>query len=116
MTRTTETTNIDVTTHAIDSASTRYLKQKRACPMIRTTEPHAIDITAHAIDRASTRCLKQWKRNRLDGEGLHAWLLRQATDAMLHHQRYCGKLDYRGVRFVLERDQGRPRLVTVLRA
>ncbi len=47
-----------------------------------TTLSYEVEISGHAIDRASLNCRKTWHETAEDGEGIHAWLVRMATEAI----------------------------------
>jgi len=77
-----------------------------------------LDISGHAIDRASLHCLEIWQATRRDNEeGLHAWLVRLATEALKIGQRDDkGSYLHKGLRFVFEQDGIWPVLKTVMKA
>jgi hypothetical protein len=72
----------------------------------------------HAIDRASLHCLNIWQETQRDKEeGLHAWLVRLATEALQVDQRDDkGAYLHQGLRFVFEQDGIWPVLKTVMKA
>jgi len=75
-----------------------------------------IDISGHAIDRVSQQCLSIWEETRINDEGLHAWLVRMASEA-----RSLGNVDakhsfyYQDMKFVFEEGNVYPVLKTVMR-
>jgi hypothetical protein len=77
-----------------------------------------IDISGHAIDRASLYCLDIWQATRRDKEeGLHAWLVSLAIEALeIDQQDDKGSYLHKGLRFVFEQDGIWPVLKTVMKA
>ena len=73
-----------------------------------------IDVSGHAIDRASLLCRKTWHQTSNKGEGLHAWLVRVATEALEQGTEVNGKVRYLGLKFAFKRDGEWPVLLTVL--
>lgn len=47
-----------------------------------TTLEWKVEVSGHALDRASLNCRKIWHQTSEEGEGLHAWLIRTATEAL----------------------------------
>lgn len=75
-----------------------------------------IDISGHAIDSASMHCRKIWHLTRGSDEGLHAWLVRMAAEAIAKDERNSGgKLLHNGMKFAIEMDGAWPVLKTVMR-
>jgi hypothetical protein len=82
----------------------------------RGTVTPDIDISGHAIDRASLNCWEIWQETRQEGEGLHAWLVRMAMEAIEKgEQDDKGRYIYNRIKFVIEEDGVWPVLKTVLR-
>lgn len=76
----------------------------------------AVNVTNHAVDRASLRILERWRQSHAKNEGLHAWLLRMAGEALAsRRQAYCGQeqIVYRGIVFVFEHSPVGSTLITV---
>lgn len=74
-----------------------------------------VEISGHAIDSASLRLAKYWKRDHQDDEGLHAWLMRKAVDALDHHKADGqGRIHHNDVRFIFEFGELYPTLKTVM--
>lgn len=79
-------------------------------------QQQSVEITGHAIDSASLRLKKIWHEDRMDQEGLHAWLLRVSEEAL----NYCtpdaeGRVHYKGMRLIFENGEVYPILKTVMR-
>jgi uncharacterized protein (DUF3820 family) len=99
--------------------------------MVRERTPHAdyaqaeldrrgtvtpdIEITGHAIDSASLRIRKTWHESRGQDEGLHAWLVRMASKALVKGEQRGEKIAFGGVLWVFEKDGEWPILKTVMR-
>lgn len=80
-----------------------------------TTTPD-LDISGHAIDRASLSCRKIWHEDRAKDEGLHAWLIRVASEALeLKKIDDKGRYRHKGMKFAFEQDGFWPVLKTVMR-
>lgn len=79
-----------------------------------TTTPE-IDVSGHAIDRASLNCRKIWHETRGKDEGLHAWLVRVAQEALERGTEHNGKRRHMGMEFAFEQDGCWPVLKTVMR-
>ena len=47
-----------------------------------TTLEWKIEVSGHALDRASLNCRRIWHQTSEEGEGIHAWLARTATEAL----------------------------------
>lgn len=62
------------------------IKQTAKAELARrgTVLSYDLELSGHAIDRASLYCLRHWKDTRKENEGIHAWLLRVAYDALAH--------------------------------
>lgn len=75
-----------------------------------------IEVSGHAIDRASLRFRKRWHTTALnDSEGLHAWLCRVASEALVKgEQLELGKYKYSQMKFVFEEGSEWPVLKTVM--
>lgn len=73
-----------------------------------------LEVTGHAIDRASLKCNDQWRRDRRDGEGLHAWLLRVSGEALRTCRRDGESVFYKRMKLVFAFDSGWPVLKTVI--
>ena len=83
----------------------------------RGTVTPDIDISGHAIDRASLNCWQIWQETHQENEGLHAWLVRMATEAIEQgKQDSKGRYIYYGIKFVIEKDGVWPVLKTVVKA
>ena len=74
-----------------------------------------MEVSGHAIDRASLQCRKIWHETRHDGEGIHAWLVRMATEArnkaVVDHK---GRYLHQGMKFAFEDGAEWPSLKTVM--
>lgn len=79
----------------------------------RGTVTPELDVSGHAIDKASLRLLPLWKQTAHEEEGLHAWLVRKAQEA-LGSVPEGEKIDYGGIKFVFERQGRWPVLKTVM--
>ena len=67
----------------------------------RGTVTPEIEVSGHAIDRASLLLRRRWHETALDDqEGLHAWLVRKATEAWNQHKQEVVVMD--GMKFVFE--------------
>lgn len=83
----------------------------------RGTVTPTIEVSGHAVDRASLSCRALWHETRTADEGLHAWLVRMATEALGHgvvNDR--GRHEYRGMQFAFELTTAWPILKTVMPA
>ena len=84
----------------------------------RGTVVPALDISGHAVDRASQQLLHIWQKYHQHNEGLHAWLVRMAGEA-LHQGRpdpaNAERISYMGVVFVFEFCDKWPVLKTIIR-
>lgn len=74
-----------------------------------------IEISGHAIDSASLRVRKVWHEQRGEEEGLHAWLLRTAAEALKSGEPRAEKIAHSGVLLVFENSGEWPVLKTVMR-
>ena len=74
-----------------------------------------IEVSGHAIDRASQQLIGAWTRTRHLDEGLHAWLVRMAVDALREGKKKGDKYHYNGMKFAFEQDTEWPVLKTVMR-
>lgn len=83
----------------------------------RGTVTPTIEVSGHAIDRASLSLRKTWHLTALnENEGLHAWLVRVATEALEKGVRLGdGRIDHLQMRFVFETGECYPTLKTVMR-
>ena len=81
----------------------------------RGTVTPDLDISGHAIDRASLHCRKIWHEDRVLDEGLHAWLVRIATEALEANETKNGKYLWKGMKLAFEQDGNWPVLKTVMR-
>jgi len=85
----------------------------------RGTVTPEIDISGHAIDRASLLCRWCWHETSNEGEGLHAWLVRVAQEALEQgetHPDHPERRAWIGLSFRFELDGVWPVLKTVLPA
>lgn len=81
----------------------------------RGTVTPDIDISGHAIDRASLNCRKIWHETRAKDEGLHAWLVRIAKEALeLKNMDAKGRYLHNNLKLVFEMDGNWPVLKTVM--
>ena len=82
----------------------------------RGTVTPEMEISGHAIDRASLLCRWAWHEMRGEDEGLHAWLVRMATEALKQGEpgKQDGRYEWRGLSFRFEMDGVWPVLKTVL--
>ena len=75
-----------------------------------------VEISGHAIDRASLRVMDIYLTDARNGEGLHAWLCRMATEALRHGQpQRNDKFIHRGIALVIDRTGVWPIVVTVMK-
>jgi uncharacterized protein (DUF3820 family) len=81
----------------------------------RGTVTPDLDISGHAIDSASLRIRKIWHETRGDDEGLHAWLVRMASEALVKGEQRGDKIAHAGVLWAFETDGCWPVLKTVMR-
>lgn len=81
----------------------------------RGTVTPDLDVSGHAIDRASLNCRGIWHKDAKDGEGLHAWLVRVAGEALEHGERRNGRIEWKGMKFAFEEETVWPVLKTVMR-
>ena len=82
----------------------------------RGTVTPEIEISGHAIDRASLSCRKIWHETRDGGEGLHAWLVRVAQEALKDGRKDDkGRYHFINMKFVFVEDGIWPVLKTVMR-
>lgn len=88
----------------------------------RGTVVPTLDVSGHAIDRASLSCRGIWKETALKDdngklvEGLHAWLVRMATEAKARGIPVAEKVVYKGMKFVFDDEGCWPILKTVMPA
>lgn len=85
----------------------------------RGTVTPDLEVSGHAIDRASLLCRRTWHETSNEGEGLNAWLVRMAGEALAKgepHATQEGRYRYRGLSFRFEMDCCWPVLKTVLPA
>ncbi len=74
-----------------------------------------IDVTGHAIDQASIKLLQYWIRTKREAEGIHAWLIRMASDSRrIGEGMDGGTYVHIGVKFVFEEKGCWPVLLTVM--
>jgi hypothetical protein len=81
----------------------------------RGTAIPAFDVSNHAVDRASQDCADIWRRTAKKGEGIHSWLVRMATRALVEPPDAQGRHRYKGMKFAFDTDGAWPLLVTVIR-
>ena len=82
----------------------------------RGTVTPDMEISGHAIDRASLSCRKIWHETKNHDEGLHAWLIRQAQNALkVDNKDDKGRYLYCGMKWVFYQDGIWPVLKTVMR-
>lgn len=82
----------------------------------RDTVTPDLEVSGHAIDRASLLCRRIWHETSDEGEGLHAWLVRLAREALDHGEVHTepGRYEYEGLSFRFQMDGVWPVLKTVL--
>lgn len=83
----------------------------------RGTVTPDLEVSGHAIDRASILLRKRWHETKSEDEeeGLHAWLVRMAREAICAgEERGEGRYEYAGMSFRFEMDTVWPVLKTVL--
>lgn len=85
----------------------------------RGTVTPTIEISGHAIDSASLRCRRTWHQTAKDeSEGLHAWLVRMATEALSAAERTgdttSEAIVYAGIKWIFVRGECYPTLKTVM--
>lgn len=93
-----------------------YADEAAAEMQRRGTVTPDIEVSGHAIDRASLFCWKTWRENSSADEGLHAWLVRVAQEALSSGRRYPevpGRILHAGLSFQFEMDGVWPVLKTV---
>lgn len=73
-----------------------------------------LEVSGHAIDRASQKMIGKWMETRVGDEGLHAWLVRMATDARARGRKSDGKYEYVGMLFTFAEGELWPTLTTVM--
>lgn len=74
-----------------------------------------VEISGHAIDRASLLCRKTWHQDKGENEGIHAWLVRVAGEALrIGERRNNGKIYWKGMKFKFTADTKWPVLLTIL--
>ncbi len=82
----------------------------------RGTVTPDLDISGHAIDRASLHCRKLWHQTRQENEGIHAWLVRISSEALMQGKRdEKGRYQWKELRLIFEMDGQWPVLKTVIR-
>jgi len=74
-----------------------------------------MDLSGHAINRASQYCLDLWQKQRKGGEGLHAWLLKNAKQAFKHRPANKEKIPHNQMLFVFQSEGIGATLLTVIR-
>ena len=80
----------------------------------RGTVTPDLDVSGHAIDRASLKLHQYWRRIMHEGEGIHAWLIRMASDSRrIGEEIREGAYVHVGVKFVFNEDGSWPILMTV---
>src|SRR5687767_12369609 len=81
-----------------------------------TTLEHEVQISGHALDRASTRLLEKWQETRLHkNEGLHAWLHRLASEALVRGEKKDEwNYVFIGIKFCFDFGEVYPTLTTVM--
>ena len=93
---------------------TKECEYARAELKRRGTVMPTMDISGHAVDRASQKLMGAWTRTRLPDEGIHAWLIRMATEAREQGRKHGEKIVYRGIQFAFEEGLQWPVLKTVM--
>lgn len=73
-----------------------------------------IEISPHAINRASTNCGRVFRSTHRQGEGIHSWLGRIASEALKHGRKMDDKVTYKGMKFCFTCDTKWPVLKTVM--
>lgn len=73
-----------------------------------------VEVSGHAIDRASQKMIGKWMETRVGDEGLHAWLVRMATDARARGRESGGTYRYAGMLFAFNEGELWPTLKTVM--
>lgn len=81
----------------------------------RGTVVPEIEISGHAIDRASLNCIDLWGERSNQDEGLHAWLVRVAQDALKKKPFKPDRFWRDGIVFVFDMGMCCPTLKTVFR-
>lgn len=82
----------------------------------RGTVTPTLEVSGHAIDRASLSCRKIWHESRGEDEGLYAWLIRMAQEALKEGDKDDkGRHLHNGMKFAFEEDGVWPVLKTVMR-
>jgi len=82
----------------------------------RGTVIPVLDVTGHAIDRVSQLGLRVWKKHRIENEGIHSWLHRAASDALMSKQSgENNQYKHLGLVFVFDLGGCWPVLKTVMR-
>jgi hypothetical protein len=81
----------------------------------RGTVTPTLDVSGHAIDRASLSCRDIWHQTRNPDEGLHAWMVRRATEALEQGEEVNGRIHYGGMKWCIERECEWPVVKTVMR-
>lgn len=75
-----------------------------------------VEVSNHAIDRLSLRCLDIFATDSQENEGLFAWAVRVAAEAISWDNRDSqGRFVHKGMRFLIDFSPKTPLLVTVLR-
>lgn len=82
----------------------------------RGTVTPDFDISGHAIDRVSLSCRDIWHESRNENEGIHAWLIRMAAEALKVEPDRKNRRHYNMMKFCFEMDGVWPVLKTVIRA
>jgi len=78
-----------------------------------TTIDSKVEISGHALDRASLNCRRIWHETSEEGEGIHAWLIRMATEAIESK----GEVDFirwKGLKLAFSYGEYYPTLKTVM--
>jgi len=78
-----------------------------------TTLDQAVEISGHALDRASLNCRRLWYDTSEEGEGLNAWLIRIATEA-LESKGQKELVRYKGLKMIFTFGEYYPVLKTVM--
>lgn len=81
----------------------------------RGTVIPTVEISGHAIDRASCKCWTVWRDDRIDEEGLHAWLVRITNEALLSGETDGDKIVWKGMKLVIEKGYLCPILKTIMK-
>lgn len=81
----------------------------------RGTVTPDMDISGHAIDRASLHCMDLYRKSCKDDEGINAWLIRMATEAIKKKPNDKNHHIHNSIKFCFEKEGVWPVLKTVIR-